>query len=71
MNKERIFAYVSVLLASDAVRVIAQPLFKLSYVEFAGFHALSVFIMLIIIFFVFERLVKLNLLLFAVNAGYF
>lgn len=44
---------------------------KLSYVEFAGFHALLVLIMLIVSAFAFKRLVKLNILLLAVNAGYF
>lgn len=71
MNKERIFAYFSVILASDAMRIVAQPLFKLSYVEIAGFHALSVLILVIISAVAFKRLLKLNLLLFAVNAGYF
>lgn len=71
MNKERIFAFISVLLASNVVRIVAQSLLKLSYVEFAGFHALLVLIMLIVSAFAFKRLVKLNLLLLSVNAGYF
>jgi uncharacterized protein len=70
MNKERIFAYISVLIASDFLLIFIRPTIQLSSIALAVLHSLLVLIMVIISVRYFKRLRKLNILLLAVNLTY-
>jgi uncharacterized protein len=70
MNKERLFAYISVVLASDILRIVFQPIFQWSSLQFAGAHALLGLFMVMISAWRFRQLIKLNLILLVVNVAY-
>lgn len=70
MKKERIFAYISVLIASDFLLIFSRSWFNLSSIVTASVHVLFVLVMVIISALYFKRLLKLNLMLLAVNVTY-
>lgn len=70
MKKEKIFAYLSVLVASNLMQIVLRPLLPWSSLQFAGFHVLMGLIMVLISAWGFKRLLKLNLVLMSVNAAY-
>ena len=70
MRKERIFAYISVLVASNLMQIILRPLLQWSSIQFAGLHALLGLIMTLISVWWFRRLLKMNLILLSVNTAY-
>jgi uncharacterized protein len=70
MKRERIFAYISVLIASDFLLIFSRSFFNLSSIMTASVHALFVLFMMIISAIYFKRLLKLNLMLLAVNVTY-
>lgn len=70
MNRERTFAYFSVLLASDILRILSKSILQWSSVQFAGAHALIGLAMVVISAWKFRRFIKLYLILLSVNTAY-
>jgi uncharacterized protein len=70
MKKERIFAYISVLVASNLMQIVLRPLLPWSTLQFAGLHAFLGLIIVMISAWRFRRLLKLNLILLTVNIAY-
>jgi hypothetical protein len=70
MNKGKLFAYISVLLASDVLNIVLQPTLQLPMVTFRTIHVGLLLLLLLISYFRFKSLIRLNLLLTVVNIGY-
>ncbi len=70
MNKSRLFAYISVLMASDLPFILFQPTLKLPNITFRILHVTLMLLLAAVSYFRIKTVFKLNLLLLAVNAGY-